>query len=517
MSAQRLTDAQISAALRAHLPAHARSDVRGRITAEVATVRQMRSLPGVFNRLTDADPDARRRWMLLAAAALLAVGLAVAAAVGTLLRQDEPIRQLTADPATDPGGFVEQAYAAHRDLPAMTLIARMWDDEVGPVDVHRFVLDGAGSVRHECCDGTIEIHTPGGTLTASDQGDGQLTWIAGPHSDAVAEFQLISYSQFAGPECLLGWRYVGPATVIGRDAHHLACPRGPEGDIAIPDHEVWIDAELGIALRTHSWGVQMDENNQPASAYGTNMEAVSIDPGRPASTEFEPPPGVRVYTGAELQCRDAPEQCESPAPTEPVPPATTPEPGNFVLFAPDVDELVTDALANYAGLPPMAVRIEDRAFFGNETRYFTDGRGALRQELHPHDLGGPPVVYLLNEDGFFESNVHEDGREWWNRLGDFQETTPTTFTLGLTATCKDGFRYVGLDRLLGRDAWHIACGRDEHWIDRERLLLVRHVKNPDALHLKVDTRTVLSIEVGPQPPELFELPEGAEIRSFGRS
>jgi hypothetical protein len=184
------------------------------------------------------------------------------------------------------------------------------------------------------------------------------------------------------------------------------------------------------------------------------------------------------------------------------------------LLPPDVDELVADAIANYGGLPPMAMRVEDRTEFRKELRYFTDGSGALRQEHHPHDPTLPPVVYLLNQEGFFESNVDADGHEWWNRLGDFRETTPTTLSLGLTATCVDGFRYVGLDRLLGRDAWHIACGRDEHWIDRERLLVVRHVRNPDPLHLNVETQTVLSIEIGPQPPELFDLPEGAEIREF---
>ncbi len=515
MTAQRLTDAQISAALRAHLPAHARSDVRGRITAEVATVRQARPLPIVLGRLTDADPDARRRWMLLAAAALLAVGVAVAAAVGTLLRQDEPIRRLTVDPAVDPLGFVEQAYAAHRDLPAMTLIARIWDDQEGtPVDVHRFVLDGDGSIRHECCGGTIQIQTPDGELTAQDHGDGQLTWVASRVDDSIAEFQLIIYSQFTGPDCLLGWRYVGPATLIGRDAHHLACPRPLEGDLAIPDYEMWVDAELGIALRTRVWGVQAGDNNEPGAVYGMNMEVESIAPGQRAEAEFKPPPGVRVYTVAELECRVAPSSCQSPEPPDTPRPVTTPEPGGFVLFAPDVDELVAETLANYDALPAMAIRIEDRTTFESEMRIFTDGGAFVRRETHPADAGLEPVVYLLTEDGVFDSNQDEDGSEWWNRLGDWRAPPLEWFTLGLSETCNDGFAYVGLDRLLGRDAWHIACGLNDYWIDRERLLVVRHVKNPDPLHLIVETRTVLSIEIGPQPPELFELPEGAEIREF---
>jgi hypothetical protein len=517
MSAQRLTDAQISAALRAHLPAHARSDVRGRITAEVATVHQARPLPVVLGRLTDADPEARRRWMLLAAAALLVVGVAVAAAVGTLLRQNEPIRQLTVDPAVDPLGFVEQAYAAHRHLPAMTVIARMWDDEEGtPVDVQRFVLDGKGSIRHECCGGAIEIQTPNGTLFAQDMGTGELTWTAGPVPDAVAEYQLVSYSNFNGPACDIGWRYVGPATVVGRSAHHLACPREREGDVALPDYEIWIDPELGIALRTRTSSIRMDENNEPAGVYGMNMEVVSVAPGQPADAEFRPPPGVRVYTAAELQCRDDPEGCQSPAPPQTARPVATPEPGGFVLFPPDVNDLVADTLANYAGLPAMTLRVDDRVVFQSEMQVSTDGLGALRLESVPDEPGSAPVVHLMNGDGFFESNHDRDGSEWWNRLGDSRELAATTFTLGLTETCADGFRYIGLDRLLGRDAWHIACGRDEYWIDRERLLVVRSARNPDPLHLKVESRTVLSIEIGPQPPELFELPDGADVRDGRR-
>ena len=65
--------------------------------------------------------------------------------------------------------------------------------------------------------------------------------------------------------------------------------------------------------------------------------------------------------------------------------------------------------------------------------------------------------------------------------------------------------------VLESEAWHIACGRSEFWIDHARLLVVRRVLMPDALHFAVEVQTVLRVELGPQPPDLFDLPEGATV------
>ena len=82
MNGRQLTDAQISTALRAHLP-EAAAPACASVSCEAAeTTTQLRSFPSFLGALNDADPVARRRSLLIAAALLLAVALASAAAVG---------------------------------------------------------------------------------------------------------------------------------------------------------------------------------------------------------------------------------------------------------------------------------------------------------------------------------------------------------------------------------------------------------------------------------------------------
>ena len=92
MNGRRLTDAQISQALRAHLPDRAQAGLRERILEAAETTAQQRALPSFLGALSEADPVARRRSLLIAAALLVALALASAAAVGALrLLQRDPI------------------------------------------------------------------------------------------------------------------------------------------------------------------------------------------------------------------------------------------------------------------------------------------------------------------------------------------------------------------------------------------------------------------------------------------
>ena len=84
MNDRRPTELELAAALRAHLPASARADLRDRIHLATATVPQQRALPSMLGMLTDADPIGRQRAVLIAAALLVAVALAGAAVVGAL-------------------------------------------------------------------------------------------------------------------------------------------------------------------------------------------------------------------------------------------------------------------------------------------------------------------------------------------------------------------------------------------------------------------------------------------------
>jgi hypothetical protein len=514
MSAQRLTDAQIATAVRAHLPAHARADVRMRIAAEVSTSRQRQPLPSVFALLSDADPDARRRVMLLGAALLLAVGVVAAAAVGAFLRKDEPVR-ITSDPAVDAPAFVDEAFAAHRVLPPMTLVARLWDVDEGPLDVQRFYVDGTGRLRHECCGGTTIIIGGESAGSTNQDGSGNPIWLLGSAGapDALPGFELAMYSGFGTPNCVQGWRYVGPDRVIDRPAHHLACPQQPQGDVELPDLELWLDAELGITLRSATWSIQMDENNEPFAPYGSEMAVESIVFGEPDPALFDPPPGLTAMTQEEYNCQFDPASCRTSAPPQTPLPATTAAPGPPENDPPDLAALVAATLQSYAGSPAMAVFVEERGNLDGEWRRFTDGTGRFREEWH-FDPASPanPTVYLGTREGVFESWYQDDGTTEWRQMrSGGPALSPTFLTLGLPGTCAEGWTYHGLDLLLGAEAWHIACARDEYWIDRDRPLVLRHAIEPDALHTTGASWTVLHIEVGPQPDALFELPEDAIV------
>jgi hypothetical protein len=102
MNGRRLTDRQISQALRAHLPDRAGPGLRDRIFEAAKTTRQQRALPSVIGALGEAGPGVRRRGLLVAAALLVAVALASVAAVGALrLLQRDPIQDLSVVPPTD--------------------------------------------------------------------------------------------------------------------------------------------------------------------------------------------------------------------------------------------------------------------------------------------------------------------------------------------------------------------------------------------------------------------------------
>ena len=56
MNAPRLTDAQVSQALRAHLPDRAQAGLRERILEAAGTTGQQRPLPSFLGALGEADP-----------------------------------------------------------------------------------------------------------------------------------------------------------------------------------------------------------------------------------------------------------------------------------------------------------------------------------------------------------------------------------------------------------------------------------------------------------------------------
>ena len=251
--------------------------------------------------------------MLLAAALLLAVGIVAAAVVGAFLRRDDPVR-ITSDPAVDAPAFVDEAFAAHRFLPPMTLVARLWDLDGGPVDVQRFYRQrhGAPAPRvlrrhdHHHRQRGRRLHEPGrirATRSGSSALPGTVRCTPGIRARDV---QRLRHPGLHGRVGAMSGR-TASSTVT---AHHLACPRQPQGDVELPDLELWLDAELGITLRSATWGVQMDENGQPVSPVGSEMAVESIVFGEPDPALFEPPPGLRAITLAEYTCEYDPASCD---------------------------------------------------------------------------------------------------------------------------------------------------------------------------------------------------------------
>ena len=112
MNDRRPSDTQITAALRAHLPAEAQAGLTRRVMGAVGTTSQRRPLPSFLGALSDADPVAARRSLLIAAAVLLGLALASAGAVGAgrLLQRDAapnldlrpPLATMTPAPSVTP-------------------------------------------------------------------------------------------------------------------------------------------------------------------------------------------------------------------------------------------------------------------------------------------------------------------------------------------------------------------------------------------------------------------------------
>lgn len=99
MTHRPLTDDQLAAGLRAHLPVPDAA-LRERILAASTTTPQDRRLPSILGRMTDADPVVRRRTLLLVALLALAISISAVAVAGALLR-DRSDRDLSVVPPVD--------------------------------------------------------------------------------------------------------------------------------------------------------------------------------------------------------------------------------------------------------------------------------------------------------------------------------------------------------------------------------------------------------------------------------
>ncbi len=261
MNDRRLSDAQIAAALRAHLPAQAQAGLPRRVMDAVESASQRRALPSFLGALSDADPVGARRSLLIAAALLLALALASAAAVGAwrlLQRDTTPHLDLT--PPADIAAFVLSTYDRMPDLPPVAITTltdgsvkgRIYVDRSGAVRFEHYATpDAPEPDTYEILSGTTmgQLATVGSTKEWVEQagvisGDPRVFLLAemdggGPDNQpgcGVTRDQ----GEVGDGTAASGWTYVATESVAGRPTFHVTCA----------GWDLWIDVETRLILRS---------------------------------------------------------------------------------------------------------------------------------------------------------------------------------------------------------------------------------------------------------------------------
>jgi hypothetical protein len=523
MSENRLTDARLARDLRALVPQTAPSGLQERIQAEVEMTAQQRRMPGPLARLTDVDPVVRRRAWLLVAAAMLAAALAVTGVVGALLtdRSTPVIPQLSLQQPGDMPVFAQSAYEHMPRLPPMTITAL----EDG-TSKRRILVDGNGSVRVEEY-ATVDATEPesytlyvGTTVAEVIEVDGRPAWHQ--QGDSLSEDpRVFVFAAMSGagntpsvPGCEIAmspgetyadtpsrnWRWLGPATVAGRAAHHIACVG-----------ELWIDAETRVTLKSR--GPMLDAAYQPIPGSSRTVEAIEIVFGEPPADLFElrPPDGVATIDDTTYSCAMDPYCTAPPQPVETPPPAS-----GEVRPPADIDALVAASLAALDDPPAFDATVTywNSKYPGTTTtRVVHDGDGRYRSEQTFEQSSDPPSIALSGEDYYYTTELTTDGVLFWRDLSGQRERGGLGFPLRVPDGCAAGWTFVGVDDIHGRPADHLTCpgviAPDEYWIDRETRLVLRMQTLPEEQQ-GTTVEEVTDLRLGQQPAELFDLPPGAD-------
>ena len=492
-----LTDAQIAQALRAHLPERAAAGLRERVLDEAATTAQQRPMPSFLAGLSDVDPAARRRSLLLAAALMIALTLAVAAGVGAWLQlQKRAADPLSLDPPPNVDAYVTGAYEGLVDLPALTFTVVQVEGTKG-----RYFYDGAGIVRNDHYSSSADSEPSEFRIFSAD--------VMGERAHLNGEPVWLQYGQQGNPlrelasatglpaNCTTVWEYVALEYLIGRPTHHVAC-----GDSAM-----WMDIETTLPLRS----INAQGGDLPTTQY--DVLELAVGPQPPGL--FVPPADLAVIGDLEFNCASDP-ACESPPTPRPSQPPTVtppPAPGKFAT-PPDVDAFVAEVVAGYASLPPLEITVKsDGLGGGTNTRYLYDGSGRQRQELI-FDPVQPPTVQLLTGGHWYESfGLAPDGRSVWRDHG-IQEEIVGVWDFGLSWDCREGWQHRGFDLVNDRPAHHLACGDSEVWVDREWLMAVRSQRKSDPLAYTTEVDQLLELQFVQPPAELFQLPDDACVSTY---
>ena len=78
-----------------------------------------------------------------------------------------------------------------------------------------------------------------------------------------------------------------------------------------------------------------------------------------------------------------------------------------------------------------------------------------------------------------------------------------------------GWEHLGFATMLDRPVHHLRCEQFEFWVDVASGMVLRVERGPVPQDDGIWIEEVVALEMGPQPPELFVLPEGDAV-STGR-
>ena len=343
MNDRSLSDAQITTALRAYLPAQAAAGLHGRVVQAVAITTQQRPLPSFLGTLSDADPLRRRRSLLIAVALLLALALATAAAAGAWqLLQRNKIPQLDLTPPSDVAAFVLSSYDRMPDLPPMAITTltdgsikgRIYVDRSGAVRFEHYAAPGAPTPdTYEILNGTTmgQLATVGTSKVWVEQDgaiseDPRVFLLAALEGGGAENMPGCGLTRNPGDvgdgTAALGWTYLGTEDVLGRPAFHVTCEAG----------ELWIDVQTRLILRSRGPAqdtapVPVDGRPvPPPSQVFESIEVTDLEFGDQPADLFEiaQPAGVAAMSGDTYECQIVPGGCPTPPPTQP---PYTPPPG----------------------------------------------------------------------------------------------------------------------------------------------------------------------------------------------
>jgi hypothetical protein len=335
MNDRNVTDAQISKALRAHLPAQAQAGLPRQVMEAVEITSQRRPLPSFLGALSDADPIGARRSLLIAAALLLALALASVAAVGAwrlLQREISPKLDLT--PPADLPAFVLSSYDRMPQMPPVAITTleggsikgRMYVDRSGAVRIEHYATPGALEPdTYKILSGTTmgELAIVGSTKEWVQQ-DGAIS--GDPRVFLLAEME--GGGAYNQPGCEVtrpqgdlgngtaasGWRYIATDYLIGRPTFHVTCGGG----------DLWIDVQTRLVMRSR--GPARNASFEPVPGSSRTIEVTALVFGEQPADLFAiaPPAGVADMSIDEYQCKLEPTACATPSPTQP---PYTPLPG----------------------------------------------------------------------------------------------------------------------------------------------------------------------------------------------